>query len=413
MGTVIWKGNAQDVAQVNTHTIGGTAANGQVYTITINTKTVTYTADGSDDNDSIAAALQALLAASTIPEFAEVTWTVAAAVITGTAATAGVPFTATSGATGTGTLVAATSTAATGKNFWDNVNNWDTGAVPVDADDVYLENSAVSVLYGLSQSSIDLASLNIAASFTGTVGLPDTNPLGYREYRTTYLTLGTATALNVGSGPGSGSGRLRISVGSNACTATVNGTAQGLDSNVPALLLKGTSASNVLNANRGSIGVAFLAGETATLATVRVGSRGSPATDVALDLGSGCTLTTVTQAGGTVTARSNVTTWNLSAGTAELLGTATLTTANLDGGTLYYSTSGTLTTANVRTGAALDFSRDLRARTVTNCTLQATAALSDSQRVAVFTNGISLSGCTNAEVSLDLGANINIARTNL
>src|SRR5262245_47220947 len=114
MATRRWRGDAPKTAQVNTVTVGGTAANGQVYSVTINAKLVAYTANGSDTNNTIAAALKALLAASVIPEFAEVTWTVATNVITGTAKTAGRPFVNTSAATGTGTLVTATATANSG-----------------------------------------------------------------------------------------------------------------------------------------------------------------------------------------------------------------------------------------------------------------------------------------------------------
>src|ERR1700736_2287329 len=116
MATPRWRGDAPAVKQVNTATVGGTAAGGQVYTVTINGKTVSYTAAGGDTNNTIAGALQALLAASTIPEFQEVAWTVATNVITGTSAVAGRPFTNTSSATGTGTLVRATTTASSGPN---------------------------------------------------------------------------------------------------------------------------------------------------------------------------------------------------------------------------------------------------------------------------------------------------------
>src|ERR1700691_1519777 len=101
MSTIIYRGDAVTVSQVNTITVGGTPATSQVYTVTFNTKSVTYTATSLDTNITIAAALQVLLAASTISEFTEIIWTVSSAVITATmnANQAGMPFTNTSSAT--------------------------------------------------------------------------------------------------------------------------------------------------------------------------------------------------------------------------------------------------------------------------------------------------------------------------
>ena len=54
--------------------------------------------------------------------------------------------------------------------------------IPGSGDDVFLEDSDVSVLYGLDQSSVSLASLNIAANYTGELGLPRVNAEGSTEY---------------------------------------------------------------------------------------------------------------------------------------------------------------------------------------------------------------------------------------
>ena len=98
MATRIWRGDAVDIAQVVTVQVTADDSS-TTYTITINNKDVSVAGSGVDV-DTTAAALQAALDASTIPEFAEVTWTVATDTITGTADTAGKPFTATSSATG-------------------------------------------------------------------------------------------------------------------------------------------------------------------------------------------------------------------------------------------------------------------------------------------------------------------------
>ncbi len=192
MATIRWTGRAQAVAQSNLVTIGGAAANAQVYTLTINGKTVTYTATGTDTNATITTALLAALQLSTIPpEFQEISWAAGSTTttITGTARTPGKPFTCTTAATGTGTLVSSVLSLNSGPNVIDLAANWSTGAVPVNGDDVVLEASNVSLLYDLGNlSSVTLASLTINASFTGAIGLPETNTdsTAYLEYRAQY-----------------------------------------------------------------------------------------------------------------------------------------------------------------------------------------------------------------------------------
>lgn len=78
MATKTWISGAPAIAMVQTLTVGGTPASGQVYSVVMginNTKSVSYSASSSDTRSTIAAALQQLLAASTYPEFQEVTWT--------------------------------------------------------------------------------------------------------------------------------------------------------------------------------------------------------------------------------------------------------------------------------------------------------------------------------------------------
>src|SRR5258708_1374747 len=124
MGKVHWIANALAVKQV--YTIQVTAYDvGTTYKVTINGKVVFTIAAGGVN--ATATALQVALAASTIPEFLEVTWTVATDTVTGTAVTAGKPFTAVGAASGgTGTVSVTAVTANTGPNNWDNTANWDT-----------------------------------------------------------------------------------------------------------------------------------------------------------------------------------------------------------------------------------------------------------------------------------------------
>lgn len=412
MATLRWKGNAQAIAQVNTVTVGGTPAAAQVYSVTINGKTVSYTAIGGDTNSTIATALAALLAAATAPaEFADVTWTVLAAVITGTSATPGVPFTNTSVATGTGTLVTATATANTGPNNWDVAANWSTGSVPVTGDTVFLEGSAVSIQYGLAQSAVTLAALNILASFTGDIGLPETRvgtAGSYLEYRAQYLAIG-ATVVIIGDGVGQGSSRIKLDAGTVQTTLSVKQTSTGAEPNLEALQWKGTHVANVVNVLRGSVAIAGYGGDVATVATLTVGFITSQSTDATVRCGPGCTLTTINMSGGTLEINSGATTIIKGSGNLTIKGAANVTTLTDDAGTTVYQGTGTITTANVGNAATLDFSQDMRARTVTTCNLYSGAALADPFGTVVFTNPLHLLRCRIADVRMDVGVNRNLA----
>jgi len=49
--------------------------------------------------------------------------------------------------------------------------NWDPPEVPASADDVYFEDNAVNVCWGLDQNAVDLDELVIRQSYTGKLGL--------------------------------------------------------------------------------------------------------------------------------------------------------------------------------------------------------------------------------------------------
>lgn len=389
-----WRGDAQGIAQVDTITVGGTYANGQVYTATMNGKDVAYTGVSGDDNTAVAVALLAALNATSIPEFRQCTYTRNALVITVTGPSNGEPFTLTSAATGTGTLVRAGVTTGTGPNYWSNAENWSDGVVPVSTDTVDIENSAVDILYGIDQNAVTLTALYIAASYTGKIGLPNTHLKGYYEYREKFLKI-SATTCTIGEGDGSGSNRIKLNLGSNASAITVYKTGRGQETGIPALLLKNVHASSTLNAMFGSIGLAFEGGDVSTIPTIRVGSTSS-ISDVSLTCGSGCTLTTIQQSGGTVIIACNLTTWTKSGGISRQTGSATLTTLTQDGNGTgapvhQWWSSGTLTTATVRgPGSVLDCQSDNRSRTLTNGTFTGGGHILDPHKTVTFTNPITI-----------------------
>ena len=380
-----FRGDAVPVQEVKTLTVGGTPAAAQVYTATINTHTVAYTAIGADTNITIAVALQLLLSATaTAPvEFDEGSWAVpTTAVITVTANTAGVPFTVTSSATGTGTLVTATTVNATGPAWWSEPKNWSLGAIPVNGDNVYLRRSAQDILYGIDQNAVTLALLDIDGSYTGKIGLPDFNPLGYAEYRETFLKIG-ATTCYVGRGNFTGPGRFRWNAGIVQTALNVYGTGTP-DADAPgAVDFVGTHASNALLVQRGTVSVALKPSVASTILTATIGSKDNPTNDATVFFGYTATLGTLNMAGGTINVWNGLTTANIRAGTLTC-SLGAYTTINNENGTVNYDTGGTLGTYTGGTSSLLDCSRIARARTITTAVFEPTSSFRDPSKTVTF-----------------------------
>lgn len=409
MATVVWEGGAPPVAQVDTFTVGGTVEADDIFKITIGNSVVSVVAGSTVLNtvaSTIATAVTAAIAGGLFPEFTGLTCAYVAATATLTlTGVAGTPFTATATTTETGggaadlqTFVKTATTACSGPNYWSNATNWSTGAVPIAADDVVIENTAVSILYGLDQSAVVLTSLRIEKSFTGDIGLPTRNANGYAEYQEEYLKI-SATTGTIGRGEGDGSGRIKINLGSVQSANTVHSTGTSDDEaeGVEAVLLKGTHASNTLTVLGGTVGVAVFGGETATIATLKV-TAGS------VRCGSGVTLTTVRQSGGgTVEIASACTTLTQDpeGGILRVLGAGAVTTVNAYGPNLDYQGSGAITTLNV-TGT-ISFEGNIVARTVTNTNLYADSTLRDRSNSVTFTNPIATPGTTIDNVNLLVG----------
>lgn len=407
MADIEWLGRAGAVAEVDTITIAGTWAQDDTVTITINGKDLVITIGTLVTTAQVATTVKEAFegetltdtAASVVPagggpaftEHSELTATVSGSVVTLTADTAGVPWNVNSGMsvsnTGVGTATLANASAATGPNFADNADNWSTGAVPGAGDDVWLTNSAVSILYGLDQISGTLSSFNQDASYTGDVGLPKTNASGYPEFRLQYLAI-DASAVNVGRGDGSGSGRIKIDSGTVQTAVVVESTGSSPEIGLGAFIWKGTNTANTVRVQGGSVSIAPFNGETANVddPTIAAGD---------VDFGGGVTFTAgaVFQIqSGSASIRSTIDTITNTGGTVTILQSAAITTLNCQGGTTIYKSSGTITTATVGgpRGAILDFSQDNSSRTATNATLKAGGTILDPLGTVTYTNGLTL-----------------------
>lgn len=410
MATNRWLGNATAVAQVDTLTVGGTIEVGDKFKVTINGKTVTVSAT-TTVAATTAAEIADALAAATHPEFTEITFEDSGDTIVCTADTAGKPFELSVETTESNddpadaqTFTRTATTASAGPNDWSTASNWSTGSVP-GADDVYLD-AAVDILYGLDQNAVTLTSLTIPPSFgTAKLGLP-LHEGDYAEYRETYLKL-NCTTCNVECD----SGRIKLNFQAAQTTLNVNRTGAGVERGVEALLFQGTHASNAVNVRRGQVGVAIYGGETATMATLRIGFDDGRNSDATVRLGSGVTLSsaTVTKTGGTLEINSNVATVNHYGGRLTVLGTATVTTLSVYAGVVEHKSSGTITTLNLYDVGEIDFTGDPRTRTVTTTDVfSERARINDYDKVVTWTNGIDFNGFAPSSDRIKLGRHLKL-----
>lgn len=306
-------------------------------------------------------------------------------------------------------------TASTGKHYWSAAANWSGNSVPATGDTVWLMNSDVSILYGLAQSAVTLAALNHDMSFTGSVGLPDNNEEGYREYRDKELAI-SVTALNLGLGDGDGSSLIRINMGSNVWHAIVHDTG-GSDDEFPAVLLRGSHADSTLKVMSGSVGVAVFGGETSTLTSLQM-SAGGDGAGPTVRLGSGVTLSgNLTKQGGTLECYCSIGgNFLQTAGDSTFYGTAAITgTSEIQEGTVNWRSAGSLTgNVDVAGGGTLAFGEDHRGRTVAGTVvLHAGATLLDPHRSVTWSNPIQLKQCRLEDVTVDFGTDVSLVVASL
>jgi hypothetical protein len=386
MATSYWLGTADAVAQAasgSIDTVDGTPGN-NTFTVTIGGHAVSTA--GDTDVATTAAALVTALNNSTDPYFAAVTWAnPSAGNITATADTAGVPFvaalTVSGGGTGTVTDFSDT-TASAGPNHWDTAANWSEGSAPGAGDNVIIADNAVNIMWGLDQNAVTVASIRVDKTYTGKIGhdwktfatsadgeTTDATEVEYRQkylkIRPTLLTIGEAT----GVGAPAGSTRLMIDCSNDATDIEIHDTAKtSAETGRTAVRLLTASATADLYVHHAPGGVSLAADvpdETSTIGTVNVYDQSAATRTV---VGSGTTITTYTQLGGTNVLRAGVTTLNVRGGVLRTEGVFATTTINQTAGTLVASHSNggsaCCTTCNLD-GGIIDFAQSGRARTVT------------------------------------------------
>jgi hypothetical protein len=364
-----WISKQVSVKQVDTITI--TAADvATTYKVTINGKVISTL--GQATTALTAAALAAALntATATEGEFARIVWTnptAAPTTVVATAGTAGTPFTLTATVSGgAGTLSLTHTTPNQSPNDIADVLNWSLGVLPIAGDDVLVDfgGAAQSMLWNLQQfAAVAFNSFVRRKTAKGLrIGLSEinTDAQPFTEYLTTEFALNMQGTflITIELAAGERAETVKINGGTTQTTLLIRGDAPGALYSEQ-VWFRGTHASNVVNLEGGSLAVAPVNHNAATVATANVKSG-------ALRCGDNVTFTTLNNLGGTVELNNNITTVTQLGGSTMIKGSATVTTLTVNGGKVDYRSTGTITTASVGSNGTLDFSQDNRARTITN-----------------------------------------------
>jgi hypothetical protein len=398
-----WVGNQKKVAQVVTGTLTGTPASTNTAVITINNKSITYTFVTADTTTTMIAGLLALLKASTIPEFNEITWTASANVLTATAKIAGTPFYSSSWSGGLSlsssglTFTLAQTQANVSCSDAADAANWNRGgsyAIPTNGDPVIFQNCTVPVLWNLQAlSAVQAASVQRYQTQTGQIGLPYLNALGYIEYRPTYFQITASGTLPVTLGLGSGSGPPleKYNFGSTSVTLVVlaSGTG-GAETPGVKFLSSGTNTAKIVGT---AVGMANLPSETSSLSSASVENGGSLALGVGVVVGG-----TITVSQGSLSQFCTSTIVASNNSTVTLYGQAltyAAITATLNTRVTMYG-GGTITAGTLATNSILDKSQNNQALTITNFTMDGTCQVIDSYSVITWSNPITVTGNVNS-----------------
>lgn len=296
---------------------------------------------------------------------------------------------------------------STSSTSFTTAANWSDNAAPANGDTLIFNGQGTANVATNLSTTLTGLTLIVEKSYGGQIGVLSGSTA-------TYLVIDGGT-LHVGqqSGQGSptGSSLVMVNFGSTAGTAYVYDSAStGASTYYPPVILKGTALT--LFQTGGSVGVAPLTGETATLTAATI-SKGPGSVAPTLYLGSGVTQTLVTAKNGTVFSRSAQT-----AATTTISGDATYrtegsgahTTINCHGnGKVLYGCTGTITTLNL--SGEFNTEQYPQGFTITDRNFSKGARFfGDNGRSAsmTFTNAYTLDNCAIQDVHLRLPTGKNL-----
>jgi hypothetical protein len=349
-----------------------TFSNNTVIGVSCNGKTVTRACGAGETGATAAAALQLLLAASPIPEFQEYTWTANGAVIQATAKQAGIP--GTFAAAGASNAVAASNTTPGTSPNTLNATNFG-GSLPAEGDTVIFDAHSPSALYGLD-SLDEVGPITIVMeNFGGSIGLPvvtssgssfspSTVP-GYVQYRRTHLLLGAgAVVVEIGRGSTAPS-RVMLELGVD-CDATVNvyGTGQTPPGELAVVQIHGTTGHAALNVNRGTVGLALMAGQTGGFDTIRVGGDGENNDNTLVTIGAGATVPELINQSGRSVSAASVSNLVMKPTAVSHQQTSGTLSAVVEGGRLSHESAGNLTVTARGSRSVVDLAKDVRPKSL-------------------------------------------------
>lgn len=405
MATVYWLGTAPAVAQVNTETPAIVEV-ADIFKITLSNDAgdsyqISYTAAAATVKDVV----EGLKAAADVAKAADyspwddVTCTEDDLKMTITADTDGVPFyvvtaTVDGGGNDTQTLTDASVTANSGPYDWNTAANWSGAAVPVNDDDVYIENSTVDILYGMDQTAVTLDSLTIQQDYTGLLG---TAKNIYLQIQVTYNDDGEGVRIGqyYGSASPNGSQRINLNLGATATEVFIyDSCSVSADANLPPIQLLGTSIT-VLTVDGGIVGVAV--GTPAEVSTV----LGVCVSGGQVQFGRGVTNGQWKVTGGTQIIRCAVTTIiTLYGGTVTTTDVGAVATVTQYAGTFIGNSKGTITQYNYR-GGNVDFTQSVDDRAITDFDIYENAAgtIRFNRAFLTITNEVQTHGSTTMTLS--------------
>ena len=261
---------------------------------------------------------------------------------------------------------------------WGVAANWSPAGVPVNADDVILENSEQDVSGTLDQSAVSLDSLRIDQSFLGLIG----TAAAYLQIGASVVTIG----LIDGPGTPAGSGRIKLNLGAVASEVTILRSSNSQeDANLaPIRLLLNNAASNVY-ARSGNIGIAVEAGEVSVINDLEVSHVDGHSQEPTVVVGTGVTMGDLAQHGGDVTLLCAAVAITKHLGTLRTEGSGTITSLAQYDGAAVLNNVGAIAALDLH-GGTVDLTENREARTITTPKIWPGAEISYDPAVITFTN---------------------------
>lgn len=217
---------------------------------------------------------------------------------------------------------------------WSTAANWDTGSVPVNADDVVFNGAAgadslLAVTTGLNQAAVSLTSLKITDEYTGSIGTSS----GALLINSTTMTLsGKSTA---------------VGYYFDGTYTTVNMLEGSTVTAAEGVVLDGTIT--LVRAYGGKLTIAT------TAAVTTIDTKGASANGLQITVAASVTaLTDIRHVGGTINLGSACTNYQLKSGTANITEGA-LTLIEIDSGTLTHTSNDNIGTVR-QFGGTVDMS---------------------------------------------------------